>query len=126
MLTDAKNAELYNKWFTAISEPQVRSAFQYLVGVAARLDQYQCHIQWKGEARDFRFHDAGGEQPYSFISNARWLLFYFRRPAVRSARFSGRDLASLFDSCAENPAGEWTIRLKSIPDVERLIQFLRW
>jgi len=126
MLTDTKNAELYAEWLKTILDPQAKAAFQYIVGVAAGLEAYECHIQWKGEVRDFRFHDIGGEQPYSFITNNRWLLFYFRPPAVRSGRFSSKELMNFFDSFGENSAGEWTVRLRSIPDVERLIGYLGW
>ena len=126
MLTDSKNAALYTEWHKSITDPQVQAAFHYIVGAAARLEEYQCHIQWKGKVRDFRFHDTGGEQPFSFITNNRWLLFYLRPPAIRSGTFSRNELENLFDSVAENSAGEWTVRLRSIPDVERLIRFLGW
>lgn len=126
MLTDTRNAELYADWLKAISHSQTQAAFQYIVGIAACLPGYQCQIQWKGEVRDFRFHDEGGAQEFSFIVNNCWILFYFRPPAVRSGQYSCKDLKNLFDSFAENSAREWTVKLRSIADVDRLIRLLGW
>ena len=126
MLTDAKNAQLYAEWEQFIEAPEARAAFRYLVGLAACSKRFNCHIQWKGEVRDFRFHDTSGEQPHSFITNQRWLLFYFRPPAVRSGAYSRELLAQDFETFEENPAGEWTLKLRSIPDVERLSKHIQW
>ncbi len=122
MLTDTKNGELYAEWLDFIGAPETSAAFCYLIGIAACSKRYKCHIQWKGEIRDFRFLDVSGEQPYSFITNQRWLLFYFRPPAVRSNIHSRDRLAQTFESFEENPAGEWTVKLRTIADVDRLRQ----
>jgi hypothetical protein len=80
-----------------------------------------CHAQWKGDVRDFRFVEiASNEQPHSFITNQRWLLFYFRPPAIRSGRFDRSTLAAHFEGFGENPAGEWTIKLSTPADVQKL------
>jgi hypothetical protein len=126
MLADARNTELYSEWFSFIEAPEVRAAFCYLVGLAASSRRYRCHIQWKGAVRDFRFHDASGEQSFSFISNQQWLLFYFRPSAIRSKTYSRTRLADDFDSLQENTAGEWTLKLKSIADVRRLSEHIDW
>lgn len=122
MLTDVKNAELYRDWHDFLEEPAARQAFLYLIGIAACSSRYSCHIQWKGEVRDFRFHDMGGEQPFAFITNKRWLLFYFRLPAVRSSTIDRAMLAADFDSFNENAAGEWTVKLRCVGDVDRLLR----
>ena len=126
MLTDTKNAELYVEWISFIEAPETRAAFQYLVGIAASSKRYRCHIQWKGDVRDFRFHDISGEQPHAFITNQRWLLFYFRPPAIRSGAYSRDRVAQDFDTFNENSAGEWTVRLQTIADVDRLGHHIRW
>jgi hypothetical protein len=54
------------------------------------------------------------------------LLFYFRPPAVRSGIYSRPELEGDFDSFLETPAGEWTVKLRSIDDVRRLSRHIRW
>ena len=125
MLDGTKNAPLYAEWLDYIEDPAVKLAFLHLLGLAATSTRYSCHIQWKGDVRDFRFHDAGGEQPHSFITNQKWLLFYFRPPALRSGTYSRDAIAADFDSFEENSAGEWHVKLRSIADVERLMQHVR-
>lgn len=125
MLDGAKNSNLYAEWFDYISDASVKQAFLYFVGLAAASDRFSCHVQWKGDVRDFRFHDASGEQPHSFITNQHWLLFYFRPPAIQSGGFSRDALTMDFDSFEENPAGEWHIKLRTIADVDRLARHLK-
>jgi hypothetical protein len=103
-----------------IEVPETHAAFCYIIGIAACSKRYQCDIQWKGKVRDFRFFDASGEQPYSFITNQRWLLFYFRLPAVRSNVNLRDRLGEAFDSFEENSAGGWTVKLSTVADVDRL------
>jgi hypothetical protein len=122
MLTGAQNSELYSEWAAFIQSAQTREAFNFIVGLAASSKKFNCHIQWKGDnVRDFRLHDAKGEQPYSFITNQQWLLFYFWPPAVRAGIPSRERLAQDFDSFNENPKGEWTVKIRSIDDVKRLL-----
>ena len=125
MLADAKNGSLYGKWLSQIDAAETRDAFHYLVGRAASLESLTCHPQLKGVVRDFRFIDASSDElPFALIPNKRWLLFYFRVPAVRSARYVFADVKASFDSASENTRGEWTIKLRSVDDVRRLWSLL--
>jgi hypothetical protein len=124
MLHEAKNSDLIPQWLGHIEDQQAKEAFVYLVGLAAALTEFQCHAQFKGEVRDFRFITTGEEQPFSFIPNKQWLLFYFRAPSVRSGKYSLQSLQHEFDGAAENTRGEWTVRLRSISDVQRLWKLL--
>ena len=127
MLKDASNPDLYTQWLESIEARETRATFCYLLGIAASSDRFICHAQWKGPVRDFRFIDvASAEQPYSFITNQRWLLFYFRPPALRLNAVSRDALVLDFDSFHENPAGEWTVKLMSISDVDRLGKHIPW
>lgn len=103
-----------------IAAPEVREAFAYLVGSAALSRELSCHALMKGVVRDFRLHDASGSQPFSLIVNRDSLLFYFRLPAVRSGRFSLRDLERSFEEVRENNSGEWTVRLADLESARRL------
>ncbi|WP_440997951.1 hypothetical protein [Arhodomonas sp. SL1] len=121
MLKNMHNAELIREWHDAITDADARDAFLYIVGCAAALRGYECHPQWKGEVRGFRFYRANSSDwPYSFIVNQRWLLFYIRRPGVSAAGFSARTLQDAFETATENSAGEWTVKLRSIDDVKIL------
>lgn len=126
MIAIDSDLDLLADWSDYISDPATRSAFQYMVGLSVCLREFHCQVQWKGEIRDFRLLDALGQQPFSFITNQKWLLFYFRAPAVRSGTYKRDEVESLFDSLKENPAGEWTIKIRSIDDVEKLCDYLGW
>ena len=124
MLADAKNASLYSEWLTHIKEPDVKDAFPYIVGASAALTAYRCYPQKKGEVRDFRYITDNDEQPFAFILNHAWLLFYFRAPAIRSGRYSFTTVQGEFGSAKELEREEWTVQLRSIADVQRLWRLL--
>jgi len=126
MLEASENLRLLAIWSEYIAENETRSAFWYLIGMSACLINYQCLADWKGDVRDFRYFDSDERQLYSFITNQKWLLFYFRLPAIRSDRHSKERLFDLFADANENTAGEWTVKIKSIDDVDRLVKFLGW
>lgn len=126
MLTDVRNPTLYAQWLDYIDDQPTKAAFRYIIGVAACSETLQCHIQWKGEIRDFRLHDDNGEQVYSFITNRHWLLFYFRAPALRLGRCSRTSLQTDFDTFEENSAGEWTVKIASITDVSKLMKYVEF
>ena len=124
MLTDAKNAELIHQYFDSIDTNELRNAFCLFVGLSAALRTYRCHPQIKGEVSDYRLFSETDEQEFSFILNKKWLLFYFRLPAVRSGRYTIQALKTKFDSVNENTRGEWTVKLRGMDDVLRLWGFL--
>ena len=126
MLVNDIHDKLFNEWSESIIDDEVRAAFWYLVGLSACLNSHECRIQRKGEIRDFRFYERGGEQPFSFITNQQWLLFYFQPPAIRSGRYSKERLLELFDSFKENPDGEWTVKIRSVGDADCVAKYLGW
>jgi hypothetical protein len=125
MIAEALNAELYARWLAHIEVDETKDAFSFIVGRAASTTGYACHPQLKGAVRDFRFINEKNEQPFAFIPNKSWLLFYFRQPAVRSGLYSFGELQAAFDSANENGSGEWTVKLRSISDVRRLWGILK-
>lgn len=124
MLADSVNSDLYPIWLAHVSEPETRDAFVYLVGFAATLKSLTCHAQFKGAVRDFRFYASDKQQPFSFIINKKWLLFYFRQPSVRSGKYSLASLRQQFPSLKVNPRGEWTVRIASLQEARRLTSTL--
>lgn len=123
MLASARNADLYAEWLKYIEAQETRDAFVYLVGLSACLREWACHPERKGEVRDFRFMHGGTEQPFAFIVNKKSLLFYFRAPATRSGRYRFEELQAAFEE-TKQVRDEWTVRLVSIADVQRLWRFL--
>jgi len=127
MLNTSDTIELYKPCFERILDEQTKDAFRYFLGVSALSGRFRCFLRPKGVIWSFRFEDiASGEEPHSFIPNQHWLLFYFRPPAVRSGVYAKDRLAEDFDSFNETKAGEWTVRLRNISDVQRLIAHIRW
>jgi hypothetical protein len=128
MLAESKNAKLYAEFLDCVKVPETRDAFRYLVGLAATLKSYSCHPHQSDPAnkRDFQFWNLeGDQQPFSFLTNQKWLLFYFRNLAGQSNHCTYESLKETFgDEANENPAGEWTVKLQSIPDVQRLWKLL--
>lgn len=128
MLADAFNSELYFDWLRHIVDVEAKDAFVYIIGYAACLSEYQCHPQFKGKngpLRDFRFFNMQNEQPFSFIVNQKWLLFYFRLPSVLSKRYSFDIIKGAFPSASINNAREWTIKIRTIGDAIILTKILR-
>jgi hypothetical protein len=124
MLADSRNAELYAALVAHIQPDEVKDAFRLLVGLAAEDPRHQCYPMAKGEVLDFRFETEDGAQPFSFITNQASLLFYVRKPGIRSGSVAKVELQAAFDSFAENANGEWTVRLLTPVDVKRLWQVI--
>ena len=104
-----------------IEVPKVQQAFNLLVGVGVTSKHFQCEARSKGVVRDFRYY-CSGEQPFALIVNKQSLLFYLRKPAVRSSLFEFDRLASLFPSLKKNNSGEWTLSVADIDSAEQVAE----
>ncbi|MEM6484421.1 MAG: hypothetical protein AAF662_05495 [Pseudomonadota bacterium] len=124
MLSASNDPSSFCDWSDFIDSANVRDAFAFLVGLAAGSGTYNCKTQWKGAVRDFRFYDAGEQQPFSFITNKKSLKFYFRKPSLKYGCVKRQDIAAAFDTFSENPAGEYTVSLHDINDVLKLRAFV--
>lgn len=120
VLDGALRPELYCEWLEHVRDPEARNAFLYLVGLAACSPAYVCSPKQKGGVKDFRYVDGEKRQHFAFIPNTRWLLFYFRLPAIRTGRYSMTELQTAFGSVGTNKAGEWTVRIANVADANRL------
>lgn len=125
MIADAVAPDLYVEYLAKIGSDETRDAFFYIVGRASCLKELRCYPKNHGIVPAFRFFTGAEDQPFAFIPNNNWLLFYFRAPAVRSKRYSFSELKSRFESTEKNTSGEWTVKLCNIEDVRALFQFLR-
>jgi hypothetical protein len=120
MLDGSHRPQLYCEWLGRVRDPEARNAFLFVVGLAACSTKFVCFPQQKGVIRDFRFVDDEKRQLFSFLPTTRWLLFYFRRPAIRTGHYSMTELQSAFGSVGTNQAGEWTVKIANIEAAQRL------
>ena len=124
MLVGVKNEDLYQEFYEYISDPQTRDAFQFFVKVAATSSKYDCEMGYKGVVKQLTFKNGRGEIPYAFIIAKKWLNFYFRNHAVRSGGSQLKQwLQSNFPTDFDgnpNSGNEWTLKIKSIQDIQLL------
>ena len=123
MLFGARNRTLYRDFAGYIRAAPARRAFEILVGVAATSTKYDGLVRCKGTLRDFRFRQ-GKDVHYAFSVDREWLTFWFRAPALKTGKHSSAQLARDFPSFNGNPnvGNEWTVKLYSVADVERLLK----
>jgi putative restriction endonuclease len=98
-----------------------RETFDAMVAAAIEMLAYDASPGWHGDIRDFRYDDpASGERPFAFIVNRNDLLFYVRSAGLTRVPGGFVALKDQFPSASENPRGEWTVRIASREDAERL------
>jgi hypothetical protein len=108
-----------------LRDESARAAFDSLVSTATELRDYETGPAWHGKIRDFRYFDMDTrKQPFAFIVNRHDLLFYVRLPALERVQGGFAGLKAQFSTAKENPVGEWTVRIASRDDAERLNSFL--
>jgi hypothetical protein len=106
-------------------DESTREAFDALVTAAIELPDFETGPAWHGSIRDFRYFERGTrKQPFAFIVNRRDLLFYVRLAGLGRVPGGFSELQKQFSLVAENPGGEWTVRIASREDAERLNSFL--
>jgi hypothetical protein len=125
MLTSNLQEKLLVAWTDKIADSSARAALWHVVGFAACSAYWKCHPQWKGYLPDFRFHKvASNEQFFSFVPAKKWLLFYFRKPAIASGSYSWKKLSDSFPD-AEQKSGEWRVRVRSLTDAHLLTRIIQ-
>ena len=104
-----------------LREDSAREAFDAMVATAIEMRAYDTSPGWHGDIRDFRYDDrASGERPFAFIVNRNDLLFYVRSAGLKRVPGGFAALKNQFPTASENPRGEWTVRIASREDAERL------
>jgi hypothetical protein len=123
MKTEDPELEGLAGFYSRIKSPQAQEAFCLLVGYASCLSGYEVKIKPQGELMSVGIYKAD-ICPFAFTVNERWLLFYFRKPTVLSKRYSDTEIRRAFDTYKVAQIDEWTVRLRSVDDVRRLIPIL--
>jgi hypothetical protein len=112
MLKGANNSELYRAYLEKVRTESARTAYVYFIGWSATLTEYVCFPSGHGDICDFRFY-RGRSWDFAFIPNHQWLLFYFRKPCQKIAKYEPSSIIRGIPSAKINPAGEVTVRVDS-------------
>jgi hypothetical protein len=123
MLRDAYNQNLYIEYHDVVIDPNAKQAFSYMIGWAASLKRYDCFPSSHGVVKDFRFM-RGEDWEFAFIPNQKWLLFYFRRPCLRSDKYTASQIRAAIPNANETPTGELTVRIANLEDAIRVSAFV--
>jgi putative restriction endonuclease len=108
-----------------LRDDSTKEAFDVLVREAIDSPNFLVGPAWHGDIREFRYFDAASEeQPFAFIVNRGDLLFYVRAKGLQRVVGGFGALRRRFSSAAENSRGEWTVRIASKEDAERLNELL--
>ncbi|VVO38554.1 hypothetical protein [Pseudomonas fluorescens] len=126
MITGALDAAKYVECYSAIESPQVREAFCMLVGAISTMNGHNCAPMPEAELNRTIgvFSVADGTCPFSFASYHDWLLFHFRLPAFKAGHCSLKTLSAQLGEVNDKIDGEWTIKLRSVDDVRRLLRLV--
>ena len=126
MITDARDAEKYVECYSSIESPQAREAFCMLAGAICAMNGHDCAPKPQSDStRSIGiFSVADGDCPFSFVAYHNWLLFYFRLPAFKAGHCSVKTLCAEFGEVNDKVDGEWTIKLRSVDDVRRLLRII--
>ena len=119
---------IVNECFEHISLDEVKDALHHIIDFVSDSHIFKCHFKKKGVLRDLRFYTSEGTQPFALIVNKTSLLFYLRKAAVNSGSYKYTDLAESFPTLKENNSGEWTVKIFSLLDVEKLTELvlMKW
>jgi len=94
-----------------------------MIGSAATMPGFECFPTHHGIIPDFQYHNKN-ECLFAFIPNQQWLLFYFRKPALKRPQYSRETVLKRFPDAKENKNGELTLRVSDIDQARKLVEFL--
>jgi hypothetical protein len=123
MKSEVQELEGLARYFSRFKSPQAQEAFCLLLGYASCLNGCEVKIKPQGKLMSVGIY-LGKSCPFAFTANDHWVLFYFRKPAVQSKKYSDAVLGEAFDTFKAVQDDEWTLKLRSIDDVRRLIPLL--
>jgi putative restriction endonuclease len=110
---------------SSIKEDSARLALDALVAAAMDMPQYETEPAWQGRVRIFKYVDpVSGERPFALTVNRQGLLFHIRAKGVGRVQGGFAALKREFATAIKNKRGEWTVRIGSREDAERLNSIL--
>lgn len=123
MLRGNEDADLIRSHYEWITSQEARRAYCYVVGWASTLPGYLCFPGRHGHISDFRFM-RDGQWDFSFIPNRKWLLFYFRTPALRLPNFTGAGITSKFPDAVKTSASEFKLRIATVDRAAQVTDYI--
>jgi putative restriction endonuclease len=104
-----------------------REAFDELVAAAIDRPGMRAEPVWHKPKRTFIYEEIGSrERPFAFTVNRQDLLFRVLSAGMKNVPGGFAALKEQFSTAAETARGEWTVRIGSKTDAERLNQFMVW
>ncbi len=73
--------------------------------------------------RELRF-EANGRWLYSAVLNQKWILWYFRRPAIKTGLVEADATAAHFPEATATSAGDMKVRLHGAEQVRTVLQWI--
>ena len=73
--------------------------------------------------RELRF-EAEGDWLYSAVLNKKWVLWYFRKPALNAGLFDLGKTKERFPASEETSRGELKLRVRSSPEARAVLQWV--
>jgi hypothetical protein len=102
-----------------------REAFDELVAAAIDLPGMRTEPVWQKPQRTFTYDEVGsGKRLFAFTVNRQDLLFRVLSAGLKRVPGGFAALKEQFSTAAETARGEWTVRVASKTDAERLNQFI--
>ena len=142
MIQDVDIQEIYSK----IKSPEASAALEKIMAFVSSENKFDldCRERWdsrkKGFLYDIRFFDEEEQNLYAIIPTQKWLLWYFRKPALKTSfqgihntdsikEKLGKEIYShnrdenekRYAKVNENEKGEITIRLLNPANAQNLI-----
>jgi hypothetical protein len=119
------NDRLLAEYRTHLRTEDGRQAFDAVVSFGSKLRHHDFAPRRQGELRTLNLDDsASGERLFACVVNQSDLLFVVRRPGRRRVPGGLRNLKENFAWAHENPAGEWTVRLRTAEEARQLGRLL--
>jgi len=101
----------------AVEDDGAKRAFDVFIEWARSSRVLECFPKQQGYLRSFRYF-RGSAWEFAFIPNSKWVLFYFRRPAMKSGHFRASEILRWFPEAKELKGGDVSLRIRD-PEMAR-------
>lgn len=115
MLKPGTDQSLIFEYRDVVADDSAKRAFDVLLEWARSSRRLECFPKKQGYIRSFRYF-RGAAWEFAFIPNAQWVLFYFRKPALKHGKITTNEILRRFPDAKELKGGDISLR---ISDTER-------